>query len=166
MNDQITLDHPSCHNPTGSWEASGEWEVDNCIIQLRARGIAIGSSIKWDYYIDAVEVYDQDGDESIDRFTAYSDPVNPALVGGVRWLIGYCEDISETSALWMLGVAYAWAKRDADAWAEANAEPCEAEYIDATFEDYKATPFGKEATEQMWDDLNQLTLYPLPLTTQ
>jgi|GEM_PF-6545884 len=123
MNDLITLDHPSCYNPTGRWEASGEWEIDNCVIELRAHGIAKGPSIKWDYYVDVVYVYDQIGDEWIEKLSAYNDPANSALISGVAWLGAKCEDISETSTLWMLGVAYCWAKRDAGDWADKRKEP-------------------------------------------
>jgi hypothetical protein len=118
MNDQITLDHPSCHPVKGWFRATGEWEAsDDVLIHLIATGRGNGIGIDWDYEIEGVELYE--GDEH--HFSAYP-RMGTALERGIDWKTSQLREISRQSALWMLGVAYCWAMKSAEDWANKNAE--------------------------------------------
>lgn len=115
------LDHPSCHPVTGWFRASGEWEAsDDVAIYLTATGRGNGLGIDWDYEIESVELFKADKH----LFTAYA-AQGGLPCAGLRWqtIAGAPIDISDTAALWMFGVAYAWTMKSASDWANKNAEP-------------------------------------------
>jgi len=114
----LELDHPSCYNYSGPLVARGEWEpLPDVQISIEADGP------DWDFRICQVDLYDKDNQIA----TVYADPdVNPLFTNatsGMDWLTG--EDLSSFRKFWILAIAYAWAKRDATKWAEANARPVE-----------------------------------------
>jgi hypothetical protein len=120
MNDQITLDHPSCHAVKGWFRATGEWEAsDDVLIHLVATGRGNGIGIDWDYEIGQVDLYEEDQQVA----TVYAEGANPLWVNKTAsrsWLTG--KPLSETSKFWMLGIAYCWAMKSAEDWANKNAE--------------------------------------------
>jgi hypothetical protein len=120
MNDQITLDHPSCHPVKGWFRATGEWEAsDDVLIHLIATGRGNGIGIDWDYQVQHVELFE--GDRQIATSTHLPVYLRNEVMG-VDWNDGEPTDKSSMSILWMLGVAYCWAMKSAEDWANKNAE--------------------------------------------
>lgn len=111
------LDHPSCHPVKGWFLATGEWTPENnpdVLIYLKSYGVAKGPEIVWEYEISSVELYEGD------HCYAFADEEpNASYVGAFLSFI----DMPEKSRLWMLAVAYCWAKRDAADWANCHKEP-------------------------------------------
>jgi hypothetical protein len=115
MNDQITLDHPSCHPVKGWFRATGEWEAsDDVLIHLVATGRGNGIGIDWDYDAWSVDIAD----------TATATRFSDGTFGGIDWTNsdGEPSDLRFMATLWMLGVAYCWAMKSAEDWANKNAE--------------------------------------------
>jgi hypothetical protein len=121
MNDLITLDHKSCYNPTGRWEASGEWEASpDVIIHLRSYGVAKGPEIVWEHEVEHVEIYN--GNQDVASAYLGHGP-NFSGIAGIDWTSGYAVGLNPVSTGWMLGVAHAWAKKHASEWADKHKEP-------------------------------------------
>ena len=120
MNDQITLDHPSCHPVKGWFRATGEWEAsDDVLIHLVATGRGNGIGIDWDYEVTSVDLYE--GEEQLASvYNKGSNPLWTNATASRNWPKG--KSLSYTSAFWMLGVAYCWAMKSAEDWANKNAE--------------------------------------------
>ena len=122
MNDQTTLDHPTCYNPTGRWEASGEWEASpDVLIHLRSYGVAKGPDIVWEHQVEQIDLYEGEQQTA----SVYTSGENHNLVwtnttGSYNWLTGV--PLSATSKFWLLGVAYCWAVKNADKWANVRAQ--------------------------------------------